>query len=128
MLNRLLLILVSAFLFSMHSNAQESKWIWAEEAYILIHSNPDVLIIDARDKKDFDALHIKGATCAPNSKELFRLVKNRDKDLPILIYCNDGNRSNMAAQLLLQKEFKNIFVLINGFNFWLNEGYETNKL
>ena len=34
-----------------------------------------------------------------------------DKDTKIIVYCRSGNRSKQAANILIEKEYKNIYDL-----------------
>lgn len=69
----------------------------------------NVLIIDVRSAEEYEAGHI------PNAINIFvdeienRLSKIEDyKDKPIILYCNTGNKSGQAAEILAKKGFKDV--------------------
>ena len=67
-----------------------------------IASNPDVLIIDVREKKDYDAGHIQGAINIPDGEPLekFKEILEANKDKKILAHCYTGNRSAKLVETL----------------------------
>jgi hydroxyacylglutathione hydrolase len=46
---------------------------------------------------------------------------------PVVIICKSGNRSSIAASILLRDSRKNIFNLLGGITAWQNAGYEIVK-
>ncbi len=69
----------------------------------------EVLIIDVRSQEEYEAGHI------PNAINIFidemegRLNEIEDyKDKPIILYCNTGNKSGKAAELLVENGFKDV--------------------
>lgn len=69
----------------------------------------DIVIIDVRTKREFDAGHVKGAINIP-----FNEIKNRisevtnQKDKPIAVYCRSGSRSGVAKGTLKSEGFTNV--------------------
>jgi rhodanese-related sulfurtransferase len=86
--------------------------------------NTDPLILDVRTEGEYVTGHIQGANLLPvqiisqNLKQLEQF-KNRD----ILIYCQSGNRSNVAATILIDAGFTNIYNLRNGIGDWIKNDY-----
>lgn len=63
-----------------------------EEAFIRLAAAPGVVIVDARSKAKYDALHVRGAVNLPfpdiTVDSLARLVP--DRGTTVLIYCNNN--------------------------------------
>ena len=72
------------------------------EAFIEAASNPDVQIVDVRTEQEFVRGHIPGAVNIDvKDKEFVQVVnKKLDKQHPVLVYCQSGRRSKIAADLL----------------------------
>ena len=74
---------------------------WA--AFAALRDRPGVLILDARSESAFRAGHIEGAVNLPltdfTAASLARVVGER-RDRPILIYCNNNFRNDVAPVVL----------------------------
>ncbi len=53
--------------------------------------------------------------------EIERKVK--DKNSEVYLYCLSGSRSIMAAQIMEQKGYKNVFNVLSGLLAWRAKGY-----
>jgi rhodanese-related sulfurtransferase len=96
--------------------------VTANEVYKMISSNKDYFILDVRSKEEFDSGHIDGAYLIPVS-ELENRLAELPQNKPIIVYCRSGNRSTSAANILLEKGFKEIFNMTGGITEWQNEGF-----
>jgi rhodanese-related sulfurtransferase len=107
------------------------------------------ILIDARNKKNFDEGHIMGAilSLTPEyyrQEELFRMgiVKNSPdseaalvqamqvypKDQPIITYCNDHCQASAVLLLKLKRlGFRNVRAMEEGFQSWQKKGFPTDK-
>ena len=58
---------------------------------------PDALLIDVREKDEYESGHIRDSINVPLSayKEIVKVV--RDFDIPLFVYCRSGVRSSRAA-------------------------------
>ena len=82
----------------------------AKEAKAFLASNEDAAFFDVRTKGEYDEKHPKGAVSLP----LLKLLSNpalagEDLGRPILLGCDGGYRSEMAAQCLAQNGYKNLY-------------------
>ncbi len=97
---------------------KEVTKISSQEVREMISNGIDAVIIDVRTKEEFDARHIVGAINVPLDQiEEIELPKSRK----IILYCQSGNRSNQAANILNSLGYENVFDL-GGINYW---PYET---
>jgi len=89
----------------------------------MVDSDSPPVLIDVREKDEYDQGFIEGATHIPRGFLELRiesLVSDRSRTL--VAYCAGGNRSLFAAQNLKQLGFESCLSLAGGFNKWKNEG------
>jgi len=98
--------------------------VTADEVYKMLSSNKDYFILDVRSKEEFDSGHIEGAYLLPVS-ELENRLAELPQDKPIIVYCRSGSRSTSAANILLEKGFKEIFNMTGGITEWQSKGFPT---
>jgi rhodanese-related sulfurtransferase len=80
-----------------------------------------IIIIDARDKAQFDKSHIPGAV----NIEWRRVLAQKNqipKDKTVLIYCNTGSLSAQAGFALRVAGYENVRILQGGFEEWKAKG------
>lgn len=80
-----------------------------------------MLLLDLRDVEDYRMAHIKGSISFPSpniARDKFTknmwMYKNKD-DKIIIIYHEDEKSVIEAAELLVEKEFGNVYILANGY-------------
>ena len=90
----------------------------ADQAMELIRT-ADPLILDVRTPAEYYGGHLEGAVLIPVQQLAARLAEIRDhKDRDVLLYCRSGNRSTVAAEILIQDGFKKLFNLRHGILEW----------
>ncbi len=86
------------------------KLVNKETAAELIRSN-NVILIDVRTKREYDAIHIQNAINIPVEEMLETLRSvNLDNNKNIMIYCSTGTRSKEAIRILNQMGYTNILI------------------
>ena len=75
--------------------------------------NNDNLIIDIRENYEEPKLTFKNIKFVSLS-DLDNFLKSTDTNQKIILFCQSGNRSKMAANYLINKGFKNLYHLENG--------------
>ena len=98
--------------------------ITQEEAKKMMDTQ-DVIILDVRERDEFDAGHIPGAVLLPVgtiSGETAASVIPKPDSL-VLVYCRSGNRSKTASSSLAELGYTNIYEF-GGINTW---HYEVEK-
>lgn len=94
------------------------KNIQADEFYIRINTQ-ETFLIDVRMFKEYRKNRIKGALLAANKESLLSLCKKLDKNTPVYVYCEDGDRSRTAARILCREMgFKHVYNLQGGLREW----------
>jgi len=76
-------------------------------------------LIDVRRKTVYDEKHIEKAVNIP-TPELRSKYQELDRDKPYLLYCNTGHRSSLAASILKQHHFSQVFNLAGGMTAYNN--------
>lgn len=107
-----------------YSGANYKELSAKDAAELITHLNP--FILDVRTQGEYNAEHLENAGLLPVQLLEDNLDKLKQfKDEPILIYCASGNRSTVAAKILIDKGFSSIYNLRFGFGDWKRKGYET---
>ncbi len=105
-------------------------YVWAhtdvtpQQARDLIDSVDDLVIVDVRESSEYcgAAGHIQGALNYPwNSGVLRAQYEELPMDVPILVVCQSGGRSNQAANFLDSKNFSMVYDMLRGMSSWLWE-------
>ena len=90
-----------------------------------LHSSKEgYLILDAREKEEFEISHIEGAKYIGYDEVDFSAVQDVPKDTPIVIYCSIGVRSEHIGERLEQQGFTNVQNLYGSIFEWANKGYD----
>ena len=92
-----------------------------EEAYEIISGNDDVVILDVRTPEEFKEGHLKNAWSIPVD-DLEGRISALQKDVPVIVYCQSGVRSNRAAGILIKNKFSVVYDM-GGIRGWEEEGY-----
>ena len=97
----------------------------------------DVVLLDAREKKEFNVSHLKNALFVGYENfDIQKTIKKLpNKNAKIVVYCSLGIRSEDIAEQLKNKGYTKIYNLFGGIFEWKNEGnsvfskgVETNKV
>ncbi len=80
-----------------------------------------VQLVDVRTAKEFKAGHIKGAKNFDffSSGQFKSGMESLDKNKTVYLYCQSGNRSQKAANKLVDAGFEEIVDLAGGYGAWL---------
>ncbi len=86
----------------------------------------DIAVVDVRGYSEYNAGHIPGAM----NLHAGYLLRNLDKiptDSKVVVHCESGDRSSIAASLLQSQGFDNIINLTGGIAAWRQEGQPVDK-
>lgn len=107
--------------------AAQYREVGAQEAAEMI-ANVDPLILDVRTEREFAAGHLEDAVLIPVQDLQRRLGElSAHKQNPVFVYCATGNRSTVAAKLLVDAGFVRVVNLRRGIAEWNREGLPTVK-
>jgi rhodanese-related sulfurtransferase len=93
-----------------------------EEAQLLLDSD-QVQLVDVRREEQYNQRQIAGAVNIDLEDESFnKILDTMDRDQPLLIYCNQGTKSERCAKILQEKGFQKIYDLDGGLTKWEASG------
>ncbi len=92
-----------------------------------LETNPGILIVDVRERHEFDAMHINGSMNVPRGilesacewdfeETEPELVEARKRE--VVVVCRSGHRSLLAAQSLMVLGYENVVSLRTGLRGW----------
>ena len=86
--------------------------------------DPDLIVLDVRERDAYEAAHIPGARHVPRGQLELRI----DKELPdptarILLYCEFGKISTLATAMLRTLGYTRAVALDGGVRAWREAGY-----
>lgn len=101
-------------------NTKSVPYISVEE---LTMPKTEAIILDAREKIEYDVSHIKGAIYVGYDNFNIRTVENkiRNKKEEIVVYCSLGIRSEDIAEKLKKAGYSNVKNLYGGIFEWKNK-------
>ena len=85
-----------------------------------------VLLVDVREGVEHAGEHIPGSICHPLSKFDPQQIQ-RQPDQRLVLYCQSGRRSGLAAEHLKSAGVESFSELAGGINAWKSQGYPTQK-
>lgn len=82
----------------------------------------DYILLDAREKEEYEISHIPGARYV--GFDHFKLNNlHLDKSKPVVVYCSIGYRSEKVSELLKRSGFKKVYNLYGSIFAWANAGW-----
>jgi hydroxyacylglutathione hydrolase len=78
-------------------------------------------VIDVRGRSEWNHGHLPKATHM-HLGEIEERTKTMKRDEPIVVHCQSGTRSSIAASLLMARGFTNVANLAGGFDAWRKAG------
>jgi sulfur-carrier protein adenylyltransferase/sulfurtransferase len=99
------------------------KEVTIDEAYSALRSDQPPLVVDVRERDEFEEGAIKDAVHVPRGYLELRIENVApDRSRPIVLYCAGGVRSALAARSLEELGYENVSSLAGGFGAWKNAG------
>lgn len=102
-----------------NENPKEPKVMYPDEADTFMKERPEgsYTLLDVRQPMEYEDAHLPGARLIPLPK-LFDSIGDLDRDKAVVVYCAVGGRSRMAAQLLVNQGFKDVYNILGGIQAW----------
>ncbi|MBC5842116.1 MAG: rhodanese-like domain-containing protein [Flavobacteriaceae bacterium] len=116
----LIVLLLTTFVQAQNTIAQELDRLNNKTVpYISVQelqAKPEMVVLDAREPKEFNTSHIKNAIFVGYSKfDKTKVTKKvNSKNTPIAVYCSIGVRSEKIAEKLQKMGYKNVYNLYGG--------------
>ena len=94
-----------------------------DETRARMNADPNVRLIDVREDHEWEAAHAAGA------EHLGKGIIERDieatapdKSTELILYCGGGYRSALAADVLQQMGYTNVYSMAGGWKAWKDSG------
>ena len=87
----------------------------------LIQVKEEVILLDAREKEEFEISHIPGAIWVGYDDFSIERLKGIDKNKPVVTYCSVGYRSERIGEKLQKEGFTNVQNFEGSIFRWMNE-------
>ena len=84
----------------------------------------NVLVLDAREREEFEVSHIKGARYIGYNDFDPSILEDVPKDQKLVLYCSIGYRSEKIGERLQKQGFKNVYNLYGSIFEWVNQDNE----
>lgn len=81
-----------------------------------------VLLLDIREKEEYDISHIEGAEYMGYKDYDETLLKDVPKETPIVVYCSIGYRSEKVGEKIEKLGFTTVYNLYGSIFEWVNQG------
>jgi sulfur-carrier protein adenylyltransferase/sulfurtransferase len=99
------------------------KEVTIDEASGALRSDQPPLVVDVRERDEFEEGAIKDAVHVPRGYLELRIENVApDRSRPIVLYCAGGARSALAARSLEELGYEHVSSLAGGFGAWKNAG------
>lgn len=103
-------------LFRKNRNSDENN-IDYESAKTILKNDKNAILIDVRSPQEYKEGHLDGSINFP----LYDLERNneeilKNKQNTIILYCQSGNRSNKALEILKQRGYKSLYQIEGGLD------------
>jgi rhodanese-related sulfurtransferase len=85
-------------------------------------SHPDTIFLDIREQPEVNLGMIPGAVHLARGSMETKIEALVPRDMRVIIYCANGNRSAFAADTLQEMGYGNVASLAGGFRDWVAEG------
>jgi rhodanese-related sulfurtransferase len=86
-------------------------------------TTPNLYILDAREKNEYEVSHLKDAKWIGYNKVNETILKTIPKDAIVVVYCSIGYRSGVIGEKLQKKGYQRVYNLYGGIFEWSNKGY-----
>lgn len=110
-MKKLLIILLGVFCLVGCSSSDDSTVSYLEAKEKII--NEGAILVDVRTEEEYNTEHIDGAVLLTldtiNEESVASVIEN--KDTPIIVYCQSGNRSGQALDLLKDLGYSEVYDL-----------------
>jgi rhodanese-related sulfurtransferase len=114
-------------LFIRNETQRGGQSVSAQQLVDLVNRE-NALVLDVRDKKEFDVGHIVDAVNIPYTSleaRLSELAEHRSR--PVVVACKMGQHSGAAGTLLRKNGFENVRRLTGGVTEWRNQNLPVVK-
>ncbi len=117
------MIHTEGFLKLVNAAKTRIREVTVEQTQERIGVNPEARLIDVREDNEWDAAHASGAEHLGKGiieRDIETLVP--DKSTELILYCGGGYRSALAADVLQEMGYSNVYSMAGGWKAWKESG------
>lgn len=103
------------------------EMISPKHAFEQVSKDPKVKFLDVRSPLEYNEIHIKDSINIPMDMISSKVKELSQSDETYIVLCHTGNRSPMAADMLLQSGMRSVKVMEGGMLRWEKEKLSTIK-
>lgn len=119
--------LIILVLFVRNETRRGGRSVSAQQLVDLVNRE-NALVLDVRDRKEFDEGHIANAVNIPYASLASRIAElNAHKERPIVVACKMGQHSGAVGTTLRKNGFANVTRLSGGITEWRNQNLPVVK-
>ena len=97
--------------------------IQPEELFNRLIKDTTLILLDAREQKEFDVSRIKNARFVGYDDFNMKMTEGIAKNTGIIVYCSIGYRSEKIGEKLIKAGYSNVLNLYGGIFGWVNKGF-----
>ena len=114
-------IVVLVIAISCSANSQQVFQVVSSDQLEILETEKDNLIfLDVRTPQEVSTGHVKGALIIDfHSAKFIEEIKSLDRNMPYVVYCASGIRSNKAMQIMKDLGFKEVYDLAGGYKSYV---------
>jgi rhodanese-related sulfurtransferase len=122
-----IIIFIVVFVFS-SQGLKGGPEVSVKDAVALLKGDPRPVIIDLRERTDYDQGRLPGALSVPSAEFKSRLESLKlPKVEPVVLYSNDDARAREATRLLYESGYQGALTLKGGIEAWRAAGQALEK-
>ena len=103
------------------------EMISAKDALAVLGKDPQTKLLDVRSALEFSQAHIKDSVNIPIDMLSAKIKDLSQSKQRVIVLCRTGNRSPMAADMLIQSGVQGVKVMQGGITRWQKEGLPVIK-
>jgi rhodanese-related sulfurtransferase len=108
-----------AFLKLVNNRKERIREVSVADTIDRLKTNPDAKLVDVREDNEWDTAHAAGAIhLGKGIIERDIEVTIPDKEAEIILYCGGGYRSALAADVLQEMGYANVWSMAGGWKAW----------
>lgn len=125
---RFLLPALILMLVSISSLSAQKTQLNSPEIKKILKTNKTIVVLDVRTPEEFAAGHLKDAKNIDVRQPDFNSkIDKLDKKATYLVYCRTNHRSGIATDYMVQKGFKTVYQMMDGFPGWAANNFPYEK-
>ena len=125
---KMLLPIFIVMLASFSGVSAQKMQLNSPEVKEALKKNKSILILDVRTAEEFAGGHLKGAQNIDiKQSDAYNKLDKLNPKNTYLVYCRTNHRSGMAVDYMMQKGFKKVYQMMDGFPGWAANNFDYEK-